>query len=114
MGPTWGRQDPDGPHVGPMNLAIRISKDSKGDLKKNVFNLVSIIVPANGLAPSKSILVFMWERHLTHLFLDNTAAMNLADGNFTCIFLNGSDRTPIRISLKFVPKCLIVNKPALV
>ena len=23
MGPTWGRQDPAGPHVGPMNLAIR-------------------------------------------------------------------------------------------
>ena len=23
MGPIWGRQDPDGPHVGPMNLAIR-------------------------------------------------------------------------------------------
>ena len=22
MGPTWGRQDPCGPHVGPMNLAI--------------------------------------------------------------------------------------------
>ena len=22
MGPTWGRQDPDGPHVGPMNFAI--------------------------------------------------------------------------------------------
>ena len=22
MGPIWGRQDPDGPHVGPMNLAI--------------------------------------------------------------------------------------------
>ena len=24
MGPIWGRQDPDGPHVGPMNFAIRI------------------------------------------------------------------------------------------
>ena len=24
MGPTWGRQDPGGPHVGPMNLAIRV------------------------------------------------------------------------------------------
>ena len=24
MGPIWGRQDPGGPHVGPMNLAIRI------------------------------------------------------------------------------------------
>ena len=23
MGPTWGRQDPGGPHVGPMNLANR-------------------------------------------------------------------------------------------
>ena len=22
MGPTWGQQDPDGPHVGHMNLAI--------------------------------------------------------------------------------------------
>ena len=22
MGPTWGREDPGGPHVGPMNLAI--------------------------------------------------------------------------------------------
>ena len=24
MGPIWGRQDPGGPHVGPMNLAIRV------------------------------------------------------------------------------------------
>ena len=23
MGPNWGRQDPGGPHVGPMNLTIR-------------------------------------------------------------------------------------------
>ena len=23
MGPTWGWQDPGGPHVGPMNIAIR-------------------------------------------------------------------------------------------
>ena len=22
MGPTWGRQDPGGPHVGPMNFAL--------------------------------------------------------------------------------------------
>ena len=24
MGPTWGLSAPDGPHVGPMNLAIRV------------------------------------------------------------------------------------------
>ena len=26
MGPIWGRQDPGGPHVGPMNFAIWVSK----------------------------------------------------------------------------------------
>ena len=25
MGPIWGRQDPDGPHVGPMNFAIWVT-----------------------------------------------------------------------------------------
>ena len=25
MGPNWGRQDQGGPHVGPMNFAIRVS-----------------------------------------------------------------------------------------
>ena len=25
MGPTWGRQDQGGPHVGPINLAIRVA-----------------------------------------------------------------------------------------
>ena len=25
MGPTWGRQDPAGPHVSPMNLAIWVA-----------------------------------------------------------------------------------------
>ena len=25
MGPIWGRQDPGGPHVGPMNLAIWVT-----------------------------------------------------------------------------------------
>ena len=27
MGPIWGRQDPGGPHVGPMNFAIWVSAD---------------------------------------------------------------------------------------
>ena len=30
MGPTWGPQDPGGPHVGPMNLAIRETTSPKG------------------------------------------------------------------------------------
>ena len=38
----------------------------------------------------------------------------LADDNFKCISLNEYDRIPIRISLKFVPRSPIDNKPALV
>ena len=41
------------------------------------------------------------------------AAM-LADDNFKCISFNENDRNPILISLKFVPRSPIVNKPALV
>ena len=49
MGPIWGRQDPGGPHVGPMNLAIWDSIDlyfsvysrhDKGYLTFNVYATV--------------------------------------------------------------------------
>ena len=49
----------------------------------------------------------------THSPLDKMAA-NLADDIFECIFLNETDRIPIKISLKFVPRSPISNKPALV
>ena len=39
---------------------------------------------------------------------------SLADDNFKCIFLNQNDRTLIRISMEFVPRSPIDNKPALV
>ena len=39
---------------------------------------------------------------------------NFAEDIFICIFLNENVWIPIRISLKFVPKCLINNNPALV
>ena len=39
MGPTWGRQDPGGPHVGPMNFAIW--EDTEEDNRCTRFVLVS-------------------------------------------------------------------------
>ena len=50
---------------------------------------------------------------LTHLTLDKMAAI-LADDNFKCNFLNENDRILIQISLKFVTRSRIDNKPALV
>ena len=38
----------------------------------------------------------------------------LADDIFDCIFLNENDRFPIQISLKYVPRSPIDNKPALI
>ena len=38
----------------------------------------------------------------------------LADDSFKCIFLNQTDKIPIQISLKFVPRNPIDNIPALV
>ena len=38
----------------------------------------------------------------------------LADYTFKCIFVNENDRIPIRISLKFVPRSPVDNKPVLV
>ena len=38
----------------------------------------------------------------------------LADDDFGCIFLNENDRIPIQVSLKFVARRPIDNKPALV
>ena len=38
----------------------------------------------------------------------------LADNIFKCIFLNENDRIRIQISLKFIPRSPIDNKPAMV
>ena len=45
--------------------------------------------------------------------LDKMAAI-VADNVFKCIFLSENGRIPIQISLKFVPRSPIDNKPALV
>ena len=44
MGPTWALSDPDGPHVGPMNLAIRAPICAKAWQNKA---LVKLLFPTN-------------------------------------------------------------------
>ena len=41
-------------------------------------------------------------------------AATLTDDTFKCISLNENDRIPIQISLEFVPRSAIYNKPVLV
>ena len=51
MGPIWGRQDPGGPHNGPMNFAIW---DSISD------NIILTVVWLKPMTPD-AILMRMWE-----------------------------------------------------
>ena len=44
MGPTWVLSAPDGPHVGPMNLAIRVHRRFQDKILCSVTNLVYCIV----------------------------------------------------------------------
>ena len=58
----------------------------------------------------------IWRTHdatvyLTHFPLNKMAAI-LADDSFKCILVNENNGIPIWISLKFVPRSLIDNKPA--
>ena len=63
--------------------------------------------------PTVHILHWLGTLSLTHLPLDKMAAI-LADNIFKCIFLIENVRILIQISLKFVPKGSIDNKPVLV
>ena len=36
MGPIWGRQDPGGPHVGPMNFAIWVNDSVNNNVMSSV------------------------------------------------------------------------------
>ena len=57
MGPTWGRQDPGGPHVGPMNLAIWDGHETAlthwGRVTHIRVSKLTIIGSDNGLLPER-------------------------------------------------------------
>ena len=45
MGPTWVLSAPDGPHIGPMNLAIRVVSLSTGSTGEPQMNCGNAEVP---------------------------------------------------------------------
>ena len=90
MGPTWVLSAPDGPHLGPMNLAIR-----NGIIELRQFWIRYGSLPVNTLR----------QRQNGRFFPDEI---------FKWIFLNEYICIYLRISLKFVPRVQINNIPALV
>ena len=64
--------------------------------------------------PGPGMGAHTYEMTGTYNTLSDKMAAILADDNIKCIFVNENDKIPIRISLKFVPRSPIDNKPALV
>ena len=54
MGPTWVLLAPDGPHVGPMNLAIREDKQT-GPINSAVMAIPVQFIPSNSPYVTKQI-----------------------------------------------------------
>ena len=66
MGPIWGRQDPGGPHVGPMNLAIWVLTS---DASINAIGLIKItwLYHTHSIVKLRDVVRF---RSSTRLYLD--------------------------------------------
>ena len=92
MGPIWGREDPGGPHVGPMNFAI--SDPFKRQSHKY-----------HGARPSVDTWLTTKSRIFFKSFLDII---------FKCIFVNEKFWISSKITIKFVPKGPINHTSALV
>ena len=100
----------DSPHRGPIMRKVFPFNDIIMSLHHYAVLLQSAELP-------QLELHLQWTQQPTSHFsslppLDKMAT-SLAD-IFKCIFLNGNDRIPIRISMRFVPRSPIDNKPVLV
>ena len=58
MGPFWGRQDPDGPHIGPMNFAIWVQYRQ---LKPGVLFMINTLYCLIGVLNKKYL---QWKRRI--------------------------------------------------
>ena len=124
MGPTWGRQDPGGPCVSLMNLAIRGRID--------IITAIMLNIVSNNIYPGKLfVMSFRWViynifpsitdtysmyHYTCHLVNSSPRGQNglhFADDSFKRIFMNEKCLISIQISLKFVPEGPIDNKAAL-
>ena len=123
MGPIWGRQDPGGPHVGPMNFAIWDSLhaylfNSFGEKKimSRLVLLFCLFVTGGNrrklkrIAPSamgQNNLSLTVGKHMCSSFNSLRLRQNwwhIGNNIFKCIFFNENWCILIRISLKYVSK----------
>ena len=90
MGPTWGRQDPGGPHVGPMNVAI----------------WVTIFGSDNGLPPGRRQAIIQTSDGILLIWPSGTSFNEISTEIITFSF----EKICLKVSsAKWRPLCLGLN-----
>ena len=97
-----------------------VNSREAGDLRRHCSHYDVIVMIINRPAKLQSRCTY-WSlavapyllNGLSNVLKDKMVAI-LADDIFNCFCVNESDRIPIQISLKYVPRSPIYNKPALV
>ena len=60
MGPTWGRQDPGGPHVGPVNLvALWVASSTYDDIFAYMAYMVMTVLFLNRYNAVSNVIIFV-------------------------------------------------------
>ena len=77
MGPTWGRQDPGGPHVGPMNLAIR------DDMVHKYAHICGIWCVESNQAVTRLCLTNFQNQHQIHTYASPLLCPEYTNGTVT-------------------------------
>ena len=113
IGPIWARQDPCGPHVGPMNLAIWVRLQIFVTLR-GIRQCTRRYAPHTHTCPRSPFGPPFSHCTVTSCLTPGQNGRHFADDILRCIFVNEKFCVLIEISLKFVPKGPIDNNPELV
>ena len=71
MGPIWGRQDPVGPHVGPMNFAIWeviVDYGSPSQINENLMFSHKLILVSEFSNAKHQMWVYLWEARMLAVY----------------------------------------------
>ena len=95
MGPIWGRQDPGGPHVGPMNLAIWVAHWPLGDPYVIIEFIIFKFISGVDLLSISCEIVLRW---MIQDLTGDLSTLNIGSGNglvpSDCMMPYGITRPP--------------------
>ena len=107
MGPTWGRQDPGGPHVGPMNPAIwvinaSVSYNAHSAFLYNIFHvcLASLLTARSSVLAADALYI-----EIAFSQIEYEIAQQFGGLSAVCKTINNNDIIIIKFYLQVWSNC---------